>query len=161
LQQKREYSLKHDELIRALEVLKISRKSVHGGEKQLYGTEVCIGLGDELYVMGSADKSPYVSGSAEGSDNIFIHKKGDSVFCISNQKERRIIAKLKKRSLLYLSAGFLWAVILSLMILGLWNMRVREKGVFDPKSLIRQVKRNSPPWVVKRKLGFVTNDNKI
>ncbi len=158
--QKKEYNAQDNELACALERLKLSRKNPRWEGRPLYGTEASIGLGDELYVMGYADKSSHALDSVEDPSDILIHKKGDSVFCISDQEEMQVTEQLGRRASLFFAIGFLWAVIFSMTILVVWG--TCAPPVFNPpQGLFKPEDQHNHSSVVKRKLGFMIDDNKI
>jgi hypothetical protein len=68
-------------------------------------TETYIEPGDTLYVMGTAQDNPAVSGSEVGAENICIADGDDGFFVISDKSEEALVGSLLWKVYLYLYGG--------------------------------------------------------
>ncbi len=73
----------------------ISHEGFFGWNKRMRFREYFIEPGDSIYVMGIADISQDSAGSANGSENLMIHKGANNkTFYISDQPEKKILSEL-------------------------------------------------------------------
>lgn len=94
-----------DIFCRQLAAMGISSTSKFGFGRQIRCDETYIEPGDDLYVIGTAQSSPVVSGSAVGSENLCMATAPGNIYLISDQDEKELLSSMGGKMYLFLYGG--------------------------------------------------------
>jgi hypothetical protein len=98
------------EVISLLKLKGISYEGLLGMNKQMKFTEYVIKTDDQVYVLGTAKKNPFVKSSSKNEDLVMIQKgENDKVYYISDTQEKKVLDKLRWKIL----GGFFGGIALS------------------------------------------------
>lgn len=103
---------------------RIRGRSILGLRKKLRFTEYVLEPKDQVYILGTAGKNPFVKNSSKNEDFLMIQKgENEKIFYISDREEEKLLKSLRNKSLVFLLIGaglFLFGLTVTLINLGLF-----------------------------------------